>query len=309
MIASILATVAGLALIEQLSAAVSYVASATATATSGNLIIDKPIGTADTDVLIAHIGVDGGTGISVTPPGGWTLIRRTDNGTSIALASYYLVAGGSEPANYTFTISGSTARTGAISTYAGVDNASPIDASSGQTGSGTSVTAASVTTASNDEMLVGLYSLLNNGTWTPPSGMAERYDFAQSGSSKIKSEGADALQASAGASGAKSATSSKSGAWSAQLIALNVAIVAYSFTDVVSAIESVAVGIPSSDVSSVIESIATAIGGQTSDVSPVTESAMQSIGLANWDLIALLESVDRLRGREETDSEVIVESV
>ena len=42
---------------------------------------------------------------TVTAPGGWTLIRRTDNSTVLSVLSYYKVAGGSEAVSYAFGIS------------------------------------------------------------------------------------------------------------------------------------------------------------------------------------------------------------
>ena len=53
----------------------------------------------------------------ITPPAGWALIRRLDNGAVSAnsLAIYGKVATASEPASYTWTLSTSTGRPAASS--------------------------------------------------------------------------------------------------------------------------------------------------------------------------------------------------
>lgn len=72
---------------------------------TGTLTITKPSSTASGDFLIAAITFNGGTGTSFTTvPTGWTLIRRTDSSTQVGMATYYKVAGGSEPANYAWVI-------------------------------------------------------------------------------------------------------------------------------------------------------------------------------------------------------------
>ncbi|MEA3167002.1 MAG: hypothetical protein QOJ26_1886, partial [Thermoplasmata archaeon] len=36
------------------------------------------------DFLVAYLAVRGGTGTTITPPTGWTLVSRTDQGTTIS---------------------------------------------------------------------------------------------------------------------------------------------------------------------------------------------------------------------------------
>jgi len=63
----------------------------------------KPTGTAENDFMIVTLSNRGGTGVTYTVPTGWTLINRTDNGTDLAVASYYKIAGATEPVDYAFS--------------------------------------------------------------------------------------------------------------------------------------------------------------------------------------------------------------
>ena len=93
------------------------------------------------------IDVTDGTGTTITPPSGWTLIRRDDSTTLLAKASYYKVATGSEPANHTGNFGSKHKATGGIQAYFNVDTTNPINASSGQANpASTSVTRPSLTT-------------------------------------------------------------------------------------------------------------------------------------------------------------------
>src|SRR5882672_11583107 len=79
----------------------AFRSAASATTTGATLTITKPSGVAANDVLIASIGLTPSSA-TLTPPSGWTLVRRTNNAgpTSNSLAVYSKVAGGSEPASY-----------------------------------------------------------------------------------------------------------------------------------------------------------------------------------------------------------------
>jgi hypothetical protein len=82
--------------------------------------IAKPAGTTTDDVLVAMITVRGAPIISA--PSGWTLIRSDTSGTVIHQALYRKVAGGSEPASYSFTFDREIAASvGIIAAYSGVD--------------------------------------------------------------------------------------------------------------------------------------------------------------------------------------------
>jgi large repetitive protein len=198
--------------------------SSTANSSSGatSLAITAPSSVATGDVLIAGLTVSSNN-TSITAPSGWTLINRTNSGSNISAASYYHVVtnGASEPSSYTWTFGGSFAASGGIVRYVGVDTSDPIDASSIVAGNDSSPTAPSVTTTSANDLVVALFGSDSTGTFTPPSGMTERYDVHNTSASGPGTEAADVAQASAGATGAKAATATASARWVAQLIALN----------------------------------------------------------------------------------------
>jgi hypothetical protein len=203
-------------------------ASSVANSSSGasTIVITKPAAVANDDVLVAGITVNGGTDITITPPSGWTLIRRTNNGGNVGIASYYHVvtSAGSEPVSYSWGLatSGATRRaSGGILRYTGVDTANPIDVDNGGTGSSSSPTAPTVTTTAANDLVVGFFGLDENATFTAPGGMNERYDVANTDSSGPTTEAADYTQASAGATGTKAASATQSNDWAAQLVALN----------------------------------------------------------------------------------------
>jgi hypothetical protein len=196
------------------------------------LEINKPAGIVAGDFLIAQITVRGGTGTTITPPSGWTLVRRDDNGTTLAQAIYYkiVVTPGSEPMKYRWDFGpGANVQraSGGIIRYSGVDTANPIDNSSGNTGNGTSLTALSVTTTTPNDMLVGFFGLARSGgTLTEPTGMTFRYEVVSGGggatTGQARSLAADEVQANPGPSGNRTAmaSSNASGPWVAQLVAL-----------------------------------------------------------------------------------------
>lgn len=83
-----------------------------ASATS-SLIINKPTGTVEGDLMVAVISLDDGT--TATLPAGWTLISSSYE------AACYKIAGASEGASYTWTRSGVHAWAGGIATYRGIN--------------------------------------------------------------------------------------------------------------------------------------------------------------------------------------------
>ena len=165
------------------------------------------------DLLIASIGI-GRVGATsqptVTPPPGWSLVGKTNRGSTGTLAVFrHLVASGDPPVSWTTNIAVGGVLT--IVAFTGVDAGNPIDISAGQAFSkGAKVSAPSLTTTSTNEMLVSSFAGFRNdaktATWTAPAGMVELADAANgswSGSAD------DAIKASAGSTGSKTATASQ----------------------------------------------------------------------------------------------------
>jgi hypothetical protein len=195
------------------ASSITFRSAASAGAPSGTLTltISKPSGTAAGDVMVAGIAVRPSTA-TITPPSGWTLVRRIDNSNSNSnsLAIYTKVAGGSEPASYNWTFSTSTGSVGGILTFSGVNTATPVDVENGQnTANGLSHASPDVTTTVANTMLVTFHGFSSAATWTPPTGMNEAVDVASitvPSASGISLEGNYVAQAAAGATGAKTAT-------------------------------------------------------------------------------------------------------
>ncbi|HTD63955.1 MAG TPA: glycosyltransferase [Verrucomicrobiae bacterium] len=200
--------------------AIAFRAAATAVsgaAGSTSLTVNVPAGTQNGDFMIATVSVrDVGSGALMgTPAAGWTALRPMMDGTWTRVYMYTRVAS-SEPASYTWTFNIKTRATAAIVGYSGVDTANPVDLDAFTTQpswTDTYVTPSITTTVAN-AMIVATFSV---GTATSglsivqPTGMAERYDLNGGNSSIQLQESADATQATAGASGQKTATASSSG--------------------------------------------------------------------------------------------------
>lgn len=196
------------------------------------LRIPVPAGVAPNDLLLAAVAVAPDTAV-ITPPAGWTLVRRTDNALANAnsLAVYRRFAGTTEPTSYVFGVSGGTAWVGGMQAYSGVDMTTPIDLESGvATVSALTHTAPSITTTVANAMVVTHHSMASSATWTPPpagGGMpvfTERIDVASlavANANGVSMESAQALRAAIAATGTKTATASANAdAGNAHILAL-----------------------------------------------------------------------------------------
>lgn len=175
------------------------------------LNIGFPANATASDMMIASVAVRPSSA-SIVAPSGWTLVRRTDNqnGGTNSLAVYRKLVGASEPASYSWDVSGATEAVGGIQSFSGIDPLNPIDAESGQA-TNISLTHAtpSITTSGPNAMIVTAHTFATSTTWSPPSGMTEGFDtqFQPVAANLGQSiEGSHALQAATGATGTKSAT-------------------------------------------------------------------------------------------------------
>jgi MSHA biogenesis protein MshQ len=195
--------------------------SSTAVGKLKDIIVAKPAGTVQGDLLVVGIMLEKGSTSSITTPAGWTLIRRTDQGTNAGMGTYYKWAGASEPATYTFETSNSSKWAVGMSRISGAYTLSPIHASNGATGtSGTSVTAPSVTTTKLNTLVLAFYTNKKHATYTPASTTTERYDAPNSAEGLPSNMMATFVQATAGATGNKVATASEGESWVGQQIAI-----------------------------------------------------------------------------------------
>ena len=124
------------------------------------------------------------------------------------------MTGASEPASYSWTVAGSPWVDIGLLAYRSVNQASPFDVSAGRdAGTTTTPTTPSVTTTGPNELVVALFVNFQSGSFTAGSGMTRRYNFDSN-------EAQDAVQASAGSTGTKTATNTTSGPTTAQIVVL-----------------------------------------------------------------------------------------
>jgi hypothetical protein len=141
-----------------------------------SLAVNVPTGTAAGDVMLACIGARPDT-ITITLPSGWTLIRAVTQSAATAnrMSTYYRVAGGAEPASYTWTFSATpTGVIGAIGSFVGVAPAAPpYNVETGVAhASTTAYLAPSVTPTIGPTFVVTCYEHASALTWTAISGTA-----------------------------------------------------------------------------------------------------------------------------------------
>ena len=184
--------------------AVSYRTSQTANngAGSTSLTINVPAGVTANDLLVAHVAVRGNG--AITAPGGWTPLVDANNGNFIRQATYYRIAGGSEPASYQWTFA-STPAAGGMSAFYGVKSTSPVDVTgTTQVANSATVTAPSVTTAANDALVLAFFAVRASSAFDQAGGMTELYESSASGGVAAATD--SMAQATAGATGAKTST-------------------------------------------------------------------------------------------------------
>lgn len=133
--------------------AISHVNTQTDTVAVGTSVTaTKPTGTASGDLLVA---VFTSNSQDCTPPPGWTEI--VDEVVEVFRCQiFYKVAGGSEPANYTFSVGSSAPLVLSVSAFRGIDTAAPIDISpvfESGTGHSEAYTTPSVTGGSSGRLL------------------------------------------------------------------------------------------------------------------------------------------------------------
>lgn len=145
----------------QSATAATYVQAAASTTNSGNnLVLSKPSSTTSGDLLVALIrsgGGDSGTYNSV--PSGWTNVY-TGGGDRVYVG--YKTAGGSEPSTYNFGTGQSNAKCGTMLLFRGAS----WDTSKRTSGS---FTAAEITVAVSNSILVAFFSEDGDGTYSNPS--------------------------------------------------------------------------------------------------------------------------------------------
>jgi predicted phage tail protein len=142
---------------------------------ASNVTVTKPAGTTAGDLLVAYVYHYDNVA-TWTPPAGWTLVT-TGTGTSATYFSIYRkVAGGSEPASYTFAGSTGDYKAATIERYTGVDPLNPIQTFTLNSGSATSRSIGSMTsTVPNSYLAMAVFGYNLTATAAAPSGMTINY--------------------------------------------------------------------------------------------------------------------------------------
>ncbi len=185
-----------------------------------SITLSKPGSTASGDVMLAHVSAGSsaqGAAVTITPASGWTAVRDTANGSAIRAATFYKVAGGSEPSSYEFSFSAPAPAAGGIASYSGADTSTPIENSSEATSSSSSVTAPSIA-ASAGGRVVGLFGLSASSGGLPAT-MTSRWGTTVAGPTVASSTVGDEAPIASGATGSRTATGT-TGSWVGHLLAL-----------------------------------------------------------------------------------------
>jgi hypothetical protein len=187
--------------------------------------VSKPTTTVG-DILIADISFLGGTPLQVTPPSGWTLIKRTNNDSTVSIASYWKVVNALEPLTYNWTINPSTYALGKIAAYSKISSTTPIETVVDATGKGIVAAAPSVATQDPNENVVVLYAAdggtRNHPVFEAPVGTNEIFNGKETPFGPTMA-GFDMVKTIAGATNPFISTFSKGVKynWAAQTIVLN----------------------------------------------------------------------------------------
>lgn len=238
-------------------AAIAVRASVTAENGAGatNISFSNPAGVVAGDVMILNIVASPAESATIQNTAGWTLIGGGASASSTDIVqSFYRVVTSTEPASYTFSFIGTDTCTTNCTAYnflkkivptahashdvsakaalgivafSGVDNTAPVEVSAiarNDSSASTSVTAPTVTTTSANAMLVSAFGIFTSATFTPPADMTEGYDVTSSGGgaagTKVAISSGYVVQATAGASGSRTATASAADFSGGHMIAL-----------------------------------------------------------------------------------------
>lgn len=180
----------------------------------------KPYGTVDDDLLLLIQSSD--ISATLTPPGTFTSVQNSNNGTSIYHQVYYRVAS-SEGSSYTGSNTTSAAKLGSLVRVVNYDTAAPINTSSVATGSSAAPGASTITPSVNNCLLVFTAGIDNNvvqyGTGTP-SGYTNVFSTDTSVGLDVSTIIALKEQTTAAATGTVSGSTSGAELW----VAINIAI-------------------------------------------------------------------------------------
>lgn len=173
---------------------------------STSVTVTKPSGTVSGDYLLAFIWVESSP--TVTPPSGWNL-ELSQNETTHGSGTGYVyskTAGGSEPADYTWSWTGDSKSNGIVIRISGQDAVTPLNTITRDDAkpASTTQTSPTVTTTVDDCLIIRTLqqTRISCSPATPPGSHTERWDFTgPTDFDDTFGAGATIVQASAGATG------------------------------------------------------------------------------------------------------------
>lgn len=189
--------------------AISFVAKATGSSAGindGTVTVLVPSGTQNSDVMVLVVTTNNTNALTAT---GWTQSLQTIIRGGEYCYVYYRVAS-SEPGAYVFTQTSATMSAG-IATYRGVLTSSVFDVSpvaGTVVTSGTSIVAPSITPSYGGSRMVCSFISRQSWTFSTPTGMTERWDFADG--QGVYCQSLDDEPVSTGATGTRTSTTSGS---------------------------------------------------------------------------------------------------
>ena len=191
---------------------------ASVAAGSNTVTINRPAGIRQNDVVVVTLSHRMGTGGTVTTvPAAWTLLTTDDNNNANELDTYWHRVGpiGSEPASYSWVLSGATQWVAGAAAFSGIDSIAPVDVQAGVYNNTTTniVPSAAIAGVDAGSVVIGQYSVAGGaaGTvnWTSGSAWNEVFDH-QSANATAANRATAAMyyviQGAAGSSAAHTAT-------------------------------------------------------------------------------------------------------
>ncbi len=208
------------------------------------LTLTVPATTEVGDLLLTVVSLRGGSSQTINAPAGWTLERRTDNGTDLAQAIYWRLAQTSDPGiSYSWSGWGSDRAVAAILVYRGADGISPIDVSGAQADFDKKITAPSVTATATDPLLVLAFGIAVEGSKinVPKTKKGRRVDDLNAGKKDngVTLEIVEDQMTGTGATGAYVANSKKDAANIGQIVVIRpgpIGVNHYAVTNAVSGV-------------------------------------------------------------------------
>jgi hypothetical protein len=192
----------------------SFASAYSATTTSTTVVVNKPTGTAEGDLLLALMGTDGAP-VTLAAPEGWYKFQQDAAGVSASGAFFTKQAGAAEPSTYTFTSTDAESLHVGILRITGASRSGIVIGVAVHSGNATTTTAPTITTVA-DESLVIRYAFIDN-TATPslPASHTDIYSGTGAASS-VSVRAAYQQKATVGATGTADFThaSEQGGAYS-----------------------------------------------------------------------------------------------